>query len=370
MATSYSSSLNSYCNVGPLIFIPGVNNDINSADSSNLLQNYPFTDLDAHIMMYQHLTDGTTRRDGTLLPLNTIDISTNVAALGHFFSSAVSIADGSANDSMLATCGYVKTIESLWAHYPAVCDVDMSDNDLTNVGMVTFGGASALKLESSGNYLVVDGSGIFFNEESSVSISSAFQQSITLDENGSIILLPSSATEGEFAANSYGAKLDPYSLLHANLIFVEPSVSGLTSDCSNSQIKFSITSGKLPSIMTFPCVDISSGNITDTEQFNGQTVLSLAGISFNDQQPLKAGFTYTLLLHNTDASANVYVSNREIFINGGLTLCVQGTPVRFAPQTYMIITVSQAPSSASPNPNPYVVDFKGLNSRVMGVDMS
>lgn len=373
MTTSYSASLNSYCNVGPLLFIPGVNNDITGADSSNCLQNYPFTDLDAHIMMYQSLTNDKTLTDetSTVLPDNTIEINTSVYSTGHFYSEPVSILDGSNNSAMLATCGYVNEIETMWANFPAIHDVMMAGHDITSLKSIAFDN-SALLLEASGNYLAIDGSGIILSD-SQTSILTVKNQSISFNPVGEIVILPSENTaEHGYQPCSYGVKLDTYSLFHANLIFTSLAQTLCQGDCVSGNITYTIGSGKFPSVMTFPCVEISSANTLATLQFNNtdDLVHTVDGITFTGC-PLVEGLTYTLLLKNVDASNNIiWLSNREVLINTKPTVCVQASPVAFAPNTYCLITVSQAPCVAlvsGRNPNPYVVDFKGLNSTVMGV---
>lgn len=370
MSTSYSSAIQSYCNVGPLIFIPGVNNDLTGADSSNCLQNYPFTDLDAHIMMYQSLVTNEVLGDitSTTLPDNTIKHDTSLYSTGHFFSEAVTLLDGSNNASMLATCAYVNEMTTTWANYPAIHDVVMDGHDITSLKSIAFDD-SALVLEASGNYLAIDGSGIILSD-TQTSILTVKNQSISFNPVGEVIILPSENTaEDGYQACSYGVKLDTYSLFHANLIFTSLSQTLCAGACVSGNITYTIGSGKLPSIMTFPCVEISSANTEQTLQFNNSDDYfhTVDGIHFVGC-PLIEGLTYTILLKNVDASNNViYLSNKEVLINTKPTVCVQATPVAFAPGTYCVVTVSQAPCVSGVNPNPYVVDFKGLNSTMMGV---
>jgi len=369
MTTSYSASLNSYCNVGPLVFIPGVNNDLsgNGADSSNCLQNYPFTDLDAAIMMYQSLTaPGKTLTDGTAIPTKTIEIKNNVYSTGHVFTSPVTIADGSSNPAMLSTCDYVQEIILTWADHPAISDIEMLGHKIKDVDNLSFSGSS-LKLDNSGNYLVVDGSGIFFPDGPSTAIRHEYKQSMSFNDAGEISFIPSTIDgSGVYQACTYGARLDKFSLLHGSFVFAEPALTLIHGSCTASKITYSMASGKLPSIQSFPLVELSKTNTTKNLVINGENVHSLESIEF-EGQPIKQGFSYTLLLKNVDAAEMIYLSNQEFLINGGSSCCVQSVPCAFAPSTYCLVLVSQAPSLLEINPNPFVVDFKCLNSNSMGV---
>ena len=323
MATSFSTYENAYLNCGPLTFIAGFNNNLLSSDTSNLIQNYPFTDAYQSIMQHELktsggliATNGTSNLPQSSSLANTIQIdgTTDLFTLSHMYTSDVSA--GNATKNMVATCDYVQYIESQWSLHPAVTNVDMAAYDLDNVGMVTFDPSSVNTLEASGNVLALKSYGLTLQSEvvnswTEFDITGCTQSQINFDACGSIVFYASQFNGGNNTFAKYAtpaATITNTNNFQTNLVFNDNSTT-ITAACASGAMTWTTTNGGLPSILTLPTMSVNTTTVPLVQSpsldmsANEVSAFYFKNSNSNNAYPT-TGFVYYAVIQNTEAAGS------------------------------------------------------------------
>jgi len=369
MSTSYSTSANGYLNVGPLVFIPGVSNDLSSntavTSAANLVQNYPFIDEYYSIMNnMDYESTSITLADSSF---NTQYVSANAlpasTITGHsigfdlpvvcpsfnFFSAAVS--SQNASDNMLATCSYVQYIQSTWADFNAVNNIDMSGHSIVDLSFIAF---------TNGPVIEASGAILYFNDVSQINSENPSLSIVTGTNNGINMDPSSNVTLFNGVASSQNAKLDMHGLLAGNLTFNSLNV---TFTGSNGSILFARNdnNGYLPSIAHLGVCDLSSAWLYGTGD-----VLGLVTITNSATTYCPTSFIYTFLLLNGSQKAVAFTSQNlptNLAVNGNSSATV------FTPQNMVLLNPGGlANVTLTFTGSNLVIDIRPLNGHGMGVD--
>jgi hypothetical protein len=342
MSTSYSKAQGAYLNVGPLTFIPGFGNSLPpSTDASDLDQNYPLLDYQHEILAtmtfdpivpnettipftYPDNVDGTDYMN--MLPqtafydasLVNIDVSTNLFVQGLLILQDVSSAIASQNQA--ATCGYVNLVLSEWAKYPAVQDVDMSDNGITDCSFIEF--VNGATLESSGNYLqLVSSSGLTVNPgedggEVAWELTHGHGSMISFDACGTLAFYSGYGTTNgtdDWTTNAApGAYLDSNNLFTASLVFSNAITCDVALKSGETTV-FEYTVGPspntaFPSVFTLPTLTVVADNLTPST-IDGYTFYAITEILFVGTLPATGFVFYGLIENGSTATQDLVITD-------------------------------------------------------------